>query len=228
MELKDKIKANCVRAAAAVALACLLYYVNGANGVAPLLLLLCLSTTTVFLIGLLLSFNRQLHERVLMRERFVECLGKLTYSKAKGCTSMGAIRAACKGIDNPRLKAAAEKAQRKHRLGGSFLRHFSSLAELSGYAPLSDLRSDPEDIVRSHGFYMESKRAEIEEAAQRYATINMFLSTILPSFLVFAFVGDAILSQGGFDMPAFSVSLLLLLPLAYSVGNALMWRRFSV
>jgi len=226
MNLSDKIKVNCIRVAAAVALAFFLYYINGAYNIMLLPLLLCLSLTTIFLIGFLLAFNRQLRECSLLRDSFVECLGRLTYSKNKGCTSLRSIRAACDGIDSARLKTAAEKALRKHRLGGSFLCHFGSLAELRGYAPLSDLESDPEDIVRSHSFYMKSKRVEIEEAAQRYATINMFLSTILPSFLVFAFVGDAILSRGGFDMLTFSVSLLLLLPLAYSVGNALMWRRF--
>jgi hypothetical protein len=85
--------------------------------------------------------------------------------------------------------------------------------------------ADPGDIVRKSVLFSGLKRAEMEESAQRYATINMFISTILPSFLVFAFVGNSVLSGTGFSTFLFSITFLIMVPLAYAFGNAFMWKR---
>jgi hypothetical protein len=65
----------------------------------------------------------------------------------------------------------------------------------------------------------------VEASAQRYALVNMFVSTIVPSFMVFAFIGTTILSQANFSMLPFSVSLVIFIPLSYAIGNSLLSRK---
>ena len=79
--------------------------------------------------------------------------------------------------------------------------------------------------LSAHELRLSEKRSVAEDSLQRYATISMFISTIVPSFLVFAFIGTAILSQASFNLLPFSVSMLILIPLAYAVGNSLLSRR---
>src|SRR5208337_387426 len=92
---------------------------------------------------------------------------------------------------------------------------------LSGAENLGQMRS----ALAAHELHRSERQSEIEESSQRYALINMFVSTIVPSFLVFAFIGTAILSQASFNLLPFSVSLLIFIPFSYAIGNSLLSRR---
>jgi hypothetical protein len=142
-----------------------------------------------------------------------------------GGSHLRAILDAEDGLDSATLRDKVKESFRRHLMGEEF-RIRMDTEEGKGYAKAAGSR--PRDVVRGHAFYLRTKRAEIEEAAQRYATLNMFLSTILPSFLVFAFIGESILSRGGFGTLLFSLVLLVLIPMAYAAGNVIMWRRLHV
>ncbi|MGC8676360.1 MAG: hypothetical protein ACP5T3_02485 [Candidatus Micrarchaeia archaeon] len=71
----------------------------------------------------------------------------------------------------------------------------------------------------------ERHASETEGSIQTYATLNMFISTIAPSFVIFAFVGTAVIAGAFSNMLLLSVLLLFAVPLAYAFGNLLMSRR---
>ena len=71
----------------------------------------------------------------------------------------------------------------------------------------------------------ERKAAGLRAGLQRNATISMFVSSILPAFAVFIFIGNAALS--GRPMPGiFAVVMLGAMPMLYALGSASVNRRF--
>lgn len=58
----------------------------------------------------------------------------------------------------------------------------------------------------------EEQRSRAEGMLQRNATLGMFVSTVLPSFAIFGFIGNAILGQTAGSMALFSMVMLLLFP----------------
>ena len=74
-------------------------------------------------------------------------------------------------------------------------------------------------IDKSESHLME-KASAIESYSQRYATANMFLSTVLPSFVIFAFIGSSIISAAKPSMLLFSSVLLFALPVLYAAGSS--------
>ena len=59
----------------------------------------------------------------------------------------------------------------------------------------------------------------------RYATFNMFISTIAPSFIIFSFIGSMLISQSAVSIWTMSFLLLLVVPIAYAFSSAALKRR---
>jgi hypothetical protein len=215
------IKNSAAKASAATALSCILYLVNGGQGYSSLLLFFFISTVSVSAIGLLLELNRIDHEAKSQRNDLIDYLNRLEYRRSSGSSQYKAIRDAADGLESEGLKKRVVEVSRRNLMGERFPGRLLSIIG-------SDFGRRTEEIIRSHGFYLRSKQADIEATAQRYATMNMFLSTILPAFIVFAFIGNSILSHAEFSMMPFSFSLLVIIPSAYAVGNFVMWRRLHV
>ncbi len=76
-------------------------------------------------------------------------------------------------------------------------------------------------------FGMENQRrmAAMRGSLQRDATISMFVSAVLPAFVVFMLIGNAALSGDALLLP-FSIVMLGVLPLLYAFGSSSMNRRF--
>ncbi|MGC8662441.1 MAG: hypothetical protein ACP5RT_01495 [Candidatus Micrarchaeia archaeon] len=77
------------------------------------------------------------------------------------------------------------------------------------------------------GRNMESAKenaSQLEPVLQRDATINMFISTIAPSFVILAFIGSSIFSAANFIF--LSSMLLCILPVLYAISLTLSQRRF--
>ncbi|MEM4064076.1 MAG: hypothetical protein QXR16_01240 [Candidatus Micrarchaeaceae archaeon] len=71
----------------------------------------------------------------------------------------------------------------------------------------------------------EHKNAIREASLQRYATFNMFLSSVLPSFVIFIFVAESILNSSGNNLLFLSLAMLEVIPMLYFFGNAALFRR---
>jgi hypothetical protein len=211
--------------AATALLSCILYCVNGTSGAVALVCIVAASVACVFSIKFLLAFNRTNYDSKMLYDSFIDYLRMLAYYRRIGVSQFRSMHDASEETESERLRATSQKAFKRHMMGENFLDYLVSLKPLRERLGIICKSADPEDIVRKSALFSGLKRAEMEESAQRYATINMFISTILPSFLVFAFVGNAVLSGTGFSTFLFSITFLIMVPLAYAFGNAFMWRR---
>lgn len=75
----------------------------------------------------------------------------------------------------------------------------------------------------------QNKKAEKDSVKaskmQRYATANMFISTIAPSFVIFGFIGDMVISQRSAGIMGLVLILNLLIPFVFTISNFAMLGR---
>lgn len=204
----------------AILLSAIIYYASTQESATALFAILVAASASVQLTAYLVRLNREAYEKKKMRDSLLDYLHRIFFYKAKGGSYLRALRESRDCVEDPQLRERIASAGRKHLMGGEL----QSEADLD-VAVIGGGELLVGEEIRRQRLLMDSKQAEVEESSQRYATFNMFISTILPSFLVFAFIGNTILSQSGFGILLFSCILLLLIPLLYSLGNALMWRR---
>lgn len=215
----------------ALTLACLLVLVNRVLDPRLAILLGIASFSSVLTISLLLRLNRKAHARKTLRDGLVEYLYKVIYYRLRKGSYFNAVDRASASTGSHALRSLVVRASKSFRLGGSFLEGIRSAEDLRSDAVLESLRCGPSDeramngIISAHNLYLSARQAAVEASSQRDAVLNMFISTILPSFILFAFVGSTIISQAGLDLLAASVLLIVLVPLFYSMGTFLMWRR---
>ncbi|MDE1874207.1 MAG: hypothetical protein KGI04_03765 [Candidatus Micrarchaeota archaeon] len=200
----------------AMAIAALIYYAGGLGSALQLAALVAASTISVSAVSIMLSANRKAYRQRTEGEEFFRYLHSVVYRKRRGGAYAKAALAAARSI---RYAALREKVLR------SIMRGFMEPRALDG--EMGSRRWAASEIEK-HERLVGARRAAVEEAAQRYATFNMFISTVLPSFMIFAFIGSSVLSSASFSIVAFSATLLLAVPFFYSLGNLLMWRRLSV
>ena len=87
------------------------------------------------------------------------------------------------------------------------------------------VQSSLSKMLERYEYESRSRRYDLLSASQRHSTINMFISTIAPSFLAFAFVGDMVMSSNFSWLPMFTILMLFVVPMAYITGNMLLFRR---
>lgn len=206
---------------AAASLAFVIYHAGGEPGPGAFAAVLCASTLSTWSIFFLLELNRDAHHSAEARESLFDYLYRVLYRKARSGSYLKAVDGAREGVENEPLKQKISEAGRRFFMGAGPV----SAADRVDESVIAGGERMVHDALRKRRMQADSGQAEMEGAAQRYATLNMFVATILPSFLVFAFIGDTILSQGSFGLLLFASVLLLLVPLIYSIGNAFMWRR---
>jgi hypothetical protein len=207
-------------ACASIALSLALCLANGTWNPGSILTFAALSAALVCGICIILKANRADYEEKARRGEFADYLSRISYRNSGSCSHYLSILKAADGIECGSLKEMVAESFRRNLMGERFPGRLASL--------FFGQRESVDDAVASRELYVKSKHAEIDATAQRYATLNMFISTIAPSFLVFAFIGDGILSHSGFDTLMFSLVLLVVLPFAYSIGNLMMWRKLHV
>jgi hypothetical protein len=225
------LRETVIIAPAAAALALLLVLINGVSDPLLALLLGLISLFFALAVSSLLRSNRKSYARKTLRDGLAECLYMVVYYRSRKGSYLNAIDRASASSDSQALRSLMSRASKAFKLGGSFLGSIGSAEELKSDALLENLNSGLGDeraingIVSAHGLYMNARQAAVEDSSQRYAILNMFVSTILPSFALFAFVGSTIISQAGFSLITLSVLLLVVIPLIYALGNSIMWRR---
>jgi hypothetical protein len=214
-----------------LSLSLLLIYVNGFS---PVLAVFFASLSLLFItvIHALLASNAAAYRKKKLEEGLVDFLYRVVYYKCRRGSYLRAVDKAVQGTSADGPKQAVDRASRSLRLGGGLASGLASGVEFESEAPLRNLRlSGTEGLnqvraaLAAHELHLSERQSMIEESSQRYAITNMFISTIVPSFLVFAFIGSAILSPTGPSMLLFSVSLLILIPISYAIGNSLLSRR---
>ena len=198
----------------AMGLAFLVYYASGSRDPLMLCMLVLASTLSTAAIGLILLLARNAYFGKVSRDMFADYLRSAINRKNAGAPYGKALAAALEGVGFAPLKG---------NISAALKRRFLQAEDDAGGFAIGDRKWASAEIER-YAHNAEASQATVEESAQRYATLNMFVSTVLPSFMIFAFIGSSILSQASFSLVAFSAILLLAVPVFYALGNLLMWR----
>ncbi len=215
-----KAAGKLVLLAAAGALTALLCFVNGAWNAELAAAFFALSATEMLAIGAVLSRNAELHAERASRTQLVDYLYRSVYGKSKSGSFALAMRRALGSVASRELRGRIAKELRMRFMYSGF-----GSEQEAGVLGGCSTKRDAESRVAAYMLAEKSRRSRIDEAAQRYATLGMFVSTILPSFMIFAFIGDYVLAQSASGLLLLSVGLLSVVPIAYSLGTGLMWRR---
>ncbi len=207
----------------ALVLTLLICYAANAQSVALFAIIFCISVVATYSMGLMLQNNALAYDRKEQRESLADYLYRVLYYKSNGGSYLKSLSVAVGSVSSPRLANSINESIRKYIMA-------SAQPSNNNYSQLdTEVIEHGEKQIRdsmvNYDLYLDSRQVEIAETTQRYATFNMFISTILPSFLVFAFIGNAILSEASSSMLLLSVLLLFIIPIAYSAGNFLMWGR---
>ncbi len=80
------------------------------------------------------------------------------------------------------------------------------------------------NIIAQHYDKMQTLSSTAASRLQRYATANMFVSTIVPSFVIFGFIGSLVISQKAVGISALVVIMNLIIPFLYALSNFTMYR----
>lgn len=159
------------------------------------------------------------HERRRMKDEMARLMGILLHYKTSGASFVCSLEKAAYFAEIDSARKRLLSIARRIRLGGEA--RVEDVAELEGFSDFGSARK----AVDSYRMSAEERNSSLEAHAQRDATIGMFLSTILPSFIIFSFVGSTIISPGSTGMFMFSVAMLIALPLILSVSAARLNRR---
>ena len=206
--------------AAAGTLTALLCFVNGEWNIEMAAVFFVLSAMEMLAISAMLSRNAKLHKERNLGTQLVDYLYRAVYGKKKSGSFALAMLNAQRNVAHKELGGKIAKELK--------MRFMSSAPDGEPEAGIlhgCSTRQGAESRVAAYMLAEKSRRSRIDETAQRYATFGMFVSTILPSFMIFAFIGDYVLAQSAAGLLFLSVGLLSAVPIIYSLGSTLMWRR---
>ncbi|MEM3839037.1 MAG: hypothetical protein QXF01_00435 [Candidatus Micrarchaeaceae archaeon] len=207
--------------------ASLLCWINGSLSPASLVFYLSIALPTYFLSAVLLLKTKDAQNESAIKDLFVESLYLVNYYRSKDTPLHKAIFEAANSVNLEIRKLLNEIANRV-RLGEEFGEAIWAACKGRGLSFMYEMRAAGSGELDSIALILrrfESEREEAElrrsQSIQRYATVNMFVSTILPSFLIFGFIGSSILARASLSLQIFSVVIVLMLPFIYLSSNSI-------
>jgi hypothetical protein len=227
--MKNVEIASVIVCSAFVALA--LSYAGGSPSPAQFLLMSLLCLFTFGSISVLYrEFTSSIGYSDMVAE-FMKGLERISYYKESNMPAANSIRKAARSSSNPRISRLFYSIARRMELGDSL--HDAIDASTKDDAKLSGLIlryvSGPESSMEEALSLYESVRKESSFKASalnaKYATCNMFLSTVAPSFIMFSFIGSMLISQSSGSTAFMSLALVAAIPVAYSIVSYTSGRR---
>lgn len=207
-------------AVAACLIAALLCFINGSWNPTLAALFFCAAVVEVTALRIMLDRNSALHRERSERTQLIDYLYRAVYGKPKAGSYLLSLQRAHAAMETGAMKPRIGRELKERLMGGT-----EADAESRERARVGATKQEAEAQISEYMLREKSRKGRVEEAAQRYATFNMFVSTVAPSFMIFAFIGSYVLSQSGSGLLFLSVGLLCAVPLFYSFGNMFMWRR---
>ncbi len=185
-----------------------------------------------FFISLSIIKTRKLIEDKDMLEEFVEKICTIAGTKTATLPMNKRIRQTVLYCRDARLKEAFRLAASLSRLG--YPVHIAIVKAHGKLGRVGELtRSIPievgattflSNLAVQYGDKMQVLSSTIASRLQRYSTANMFVSTIIPSFVIFGFIGDLVISQKSIGISALVVIMNLIIPFLYALSNFTMYR----
>ncbi len=192
-----------------------------------------LSMPLALLSALLFLRIRSGRQAKALEEDIIECLYAMLYYKTNKLTTYSTMLRVSRNTDSMEACRIMESAARRVRLGESLGDALSSACSWNGSHILQHLKdSDDKDAYNairkaldSYEYSLAESKTRVDESIQKYATVNMFLATVLPSFVIFSFMGEIVLTQRGSSLLLLSLTMLIALPFMYLIGTVFLNRR---
>ncbi|MGC8710471.1 MAG: hypothetical protein ACP5RF_02580 [Candidatus Micrarchaeia archaeon] len=173
---------------------------------------------------------RTAYERKEAVEGFVNSMYMMLFYKSSKKPLAAIMHSVSLHVKPYELSRALEEAASRVRLGEPL---FSALSKsLRAHWINADIMENASNswhlqisnFIESYKNKQNASVSGLEASIQRNSTINMFISSVAPSFIIFMFIGNLVIS-GNYNIPAIAIILLFMLPLAYAIGNAVFMRR---
>jgi len=184
----------------------------------------------VILLYLLYVWVRVAYEKKEIIDGFVESMYMILFYRSSKKPLAAIIESLSPQIKHHKLDAALKEVSARIKLGEQFGSALPKSLHAHGIdISISDYESNNwylqiSNFIESYNNKQRSSISSLESSIQRNSTINMFISSVAPSFIIFMFIGNLII-YGNYNITVIIVLLLFVLPFAYALGTAISTRR---
>lgn len=207
------------------AMALSLCYINGRLSMSGFAAFEALSLPFFALLGFMAIRARHNATSANLKSTVMQRLRILSYYADKGMGTCSSLERVASGSADKAVERLFLRIRNMVMMGCDFNPSLAAGASGMGIGLSIPMRGSLEKLLDSEEYAGEEAAAQAEGAINRNALVTMFMSAVLPSFLVFAFVGNTILSQRNANLFLFSTVMLVFLPLAYALGRMFMGGR---
>lgn len=225
MTLKKYAAPTSIVILSSVLLSLLLVLINRPHSAGTILLFLSIGFSASLLIFMAWSKLKNAYNKSLLRNELSRSINSILHYKSCGIPSISAIDKVLSTVEVPELKISLGLIKSRFILGeipetASRIQTIDDVISGPGKNKIFAEPGELRQIIDSHELAVGEKLSSLEAKSQRNATINMFVSTILPSFIIFAFIGSTIISGSSPSILSFSIIMLAVLPVAYALSYA--------
>ncbi len=150
----------------------------------------------------LLSDSKQRDSRKRDMERAIECMEEM---RTKGSSIAGALDSILGLVYDISVIGDLRKELTRRKLGKTISAPYLNKQNLESV----------ENRIKESASNAAISTAKTLHTLQNVSTLNMFIASIIPSFIVFGFVSETVLVGGTFNYGAFAEALVIFVPLAY-------------
>jgi len=220
--------------AASISLALLLIYLNKPSDLLLSIILLAIATISCSIYFLCDDYLRGIYSKKIRESALVDSLFQFLHYRSKGNTYQRSLSYIIESSTVTEVKTGFESVKRQIRLGRSLGEALGDLFKLHSVNSNFDFSQDNvlhNSLRKFLSLYSKARDRGSSialDSLQRNSTINMFLSTLLPSFLLFIFVGTSVISPSQTGLLFISLMILIVVPSIYALSSTLFSRRLIV
>ncbi len=190
-----------------------------------------ISACAVYILYILHRLSSSLRSESLRTEDFIDASGRISYYIESKIPTLSAIERAAKSCNNKAAAGILGSTAMRMKLGEDIQHAINSasssdkrihqIVERNIQAGGVDFGS----IYSSYRSMRADKDTSNASAMSRYSTVNMFISTVAPSFVIFSFIGSMLISRESTSIAAMSLVLVIALPIMYALSSSSLNRR---
>lgn len=209
----------------AAAICSALLYADG--GLASIFILFPASIIFIAIVRGIIQRFRILYSRHAMEEELAKALSLFMHCTSRGMPSIKAIEKIQSESSNGTMAPLLRRTSKRMKMGeglGEAVEHagFSHQSFLVNALKAKPLAETLGELERRR----KERLLRIKESSEMRATVSMFVSTIMPSFIIFAYVGGKVVYGMTTGILPFSIGICIMLPAIYAICASTLRRGF--
>jgi hypothetical protein len=198
------------------------------------LIFAALSAVPAFLIVISVDYIYQLNAMSRHLDAFFDSLYNAYYMISCGTPASAAVGISANACKDDKIKHILATVSKKMVMGRKFTKCLGNEKKNDAFAKkikqfIESTSSDSEKglyfMLQEYGIIEQQKKSDMPSIVQHYSTASMFISTIIPSFVIFIFIANLIVSSSMQSMILLSSVLIIMIPILYVLLNVSMARR---